>query len=565
MPKIKTPSISLDPRTPAISIADPSPRQGRVTRATPQRVFDSGKGILADVLSDVGGAVQSFAKYQAKKDAEMLKTESSDYLADLANYLNGRYINAIATKRSGSAKDIFKDEVALTQEGKEVFLERAGDNKRLRDMLSIGYDAVTQLYLHKVSQHKLIQDEVYIRDTARKVAKTLQAEMTNLKIDESGKAVTISEQIHSQLKDYPVTRELMKRNAWKEFYKFNARVDPDLTQEVYLSPEARKSIINQIGSAGYDSIQEAIDIGRKIKLQNEQLTKIRAAEKKEKDVETVMGGAINLYLDDPGKFDAGFVRSLKLSSGEELPSKEKRILIGFFNSIVSGKILTDAEVDYSIYAELLEDVRRGKTSGLKIVEVQSDIIKHMNRSITNTQGAALLKALSNRDILDQPTIQASFDKIENMYKVEEAFSGIEYINLVQGLFDTVFRYDGNPKKVQEYMQDIVEPAARRSWWRKWRSKDPTEFELQEDIRPYMSDREEEAIVTLLADKNQKTNKGVTITIDMIDDNLMTRYLEFVRSNEYLKKQNIKVKLKKTKLKAKAKAKVKVEELPILTQ
>ena len=77
MPKIKTQPISLDPGTPALSIADPSPRQGTVRRATPQRVFDSGKGILADVLGDVGGAFQSFLKYQAIKDEERNKDRKS--------------------------------------------------------------------------------------------------------------------------------------------------------------------------------------------------------------------------------------------------------------------------------------------------------------------------------------------------------------------------------------------------------------------------------------------------------------------------------------------------------
>jgi len=353
MPKIKTRPVSIDPRTPAINIADPSPREGRVARATPQRVFDSGKGILAGVLSDVGGAIQSFAKYQARKDVEMLKTESSDYLADLANTLNERYINTIAVKKSGSAKDIFKQEVVLRQAGKEVFLELAGDNERLRNMLSIGYDAITQIYLHKVSKHKLIQDEVYIRDTKYKVAKTLQVEMTNLRIEESGKAVAISEQIHKQLIDQPILRDLMKAEAWKGLYKSNARVNPDQTQKIYESPEARKSIVNQIGFKGYDSIQEAIDVGRKIKLQNEQLAKIRAAEKKDKDVEAVMDGAIRTYLKTPEKFDADLIDALKLSTGENLPTPHKRILISFLSSLAQGKILTDAEVDYYIYAELL--------------------------------------------------------------------------------------------------------------------------------------------------------------------------------------------------------------------
>jgi len=545
MPKIKTQPISLDPRTPALSIADPNVRQGRVTRATPQKVFDSGKGILANVLSDVGGAVQSFAKYQARKDAEMLKTESSDYLADLANTLNERYINAIAVKKSGSAKDIFKQEVILTQEGKEVFLEQAGDNKRLRDMLSIGYDAITQGYLRKVSEHKLIQDEVYIRDTAYKVAKVLQAEMTNLRIDESAKAIAISERIGSQLKDRPILGEVMKTAAWYGLYKFNARVNPDQTQKIYESPEVRKSIVNQIGFKGYSSIQEAIDVGRKIKLQNEQIAKIRAAEKKDKDVETVMGGAVSLYLTKPGKFDAGFVDSLKLSTGENLPSLEKRILIGFLSSLAQGKILTDAEVDYSVYAELLEDVRRGKVSGLKIRGIQNDIITSMNRFITNTQGSALLKALSNRDVFDKPTIQAAYDKLENMYKADGDFdSQIEYSRAIQSLTDVVLKYDGDPKKVQEYMQDVLEPAARRGRWAKWWSGDPTEFEVQEDILPYMSDSEKDAINLLLFEGKRKNRYEQIATVYDLSDDGIIKYLEFIRSQEYIEKQNLKAKQRK---------------------
>ena len=551
MPKVKTPLISLDPRTPALSITTPSPRQGSVTKATPQRVFDSGKGILADVLSDVGGVVQSFAEYMAIKDKERLKTESSDYLADLANTLNERYINEIATKRSGSAKDIFKQEVVLTDEGKEVFLERAGDNKRLQNMLSMGYDAVTQTYLHKVSKHKLIQDEVYIKDTAYKVAKVLQTEMTNLRIDESGKAVAISNQIGSQLKDLPILSEVMKVEAWKGFYKFNARVNPDLAQKVYESPEARKSIVNQIGFSGYSSIQEAIDTGRRIKLQNEQIAKIRKQDKKNKDVETVMGGAVSLYLTKPEEFTADLIDSLKLASGENLPSQEKRILIGFLSSLAKGKTLTDAEVDYSIYAELLESVRRGKDADLGIREIQNDIIGSMNRTITNTQGSALLKALSNRDMFDKPTIRAAYDKLENMYKEAGDFeSQIEYSRAVRSLTETVIRYDGDPKKVQEFMQDVLEPAARKGSMRRlWETITPNfmvmeqpEFgELQEPIIPYMSEQEKEYINTMLFENKITTKEGRIVTVYDLNDEAIIKYLDYVRSPQYLIDQNVKAK------------------------
>lgn len=553
MPKIKTQPISLNPRTPSISIADPSPRQGSVRRATPQREFDSGKGILADILDDVGGAAHSFAKYRAIKDKELLKTESSDYLADLANFYNGRYINDIAVKKSGSAKDVFKQEIALTQEGKEVFLERAGENKRLRDLLSIGYDSVTQNYLQKVSKHKLLQDEVYIKDTTYKVAKVLQTEMTNLRIEESGKAVAISEQINSQLKDQPVLREAMKINAWQGYYKFNARVNPDQTQEVYENPAVRKSIVNQIGFSGYSSIQEAIDTGRRIKLQNEQLSKIRAAEKKDEDVETVMGGAVSTYLKKPEKFTADLIDSLKLSTGENLPSQEKRILIGFLSSLASGKTLTDAEVDYSIYAELLEDVRWGKSSGLKIRGIQNDIIKEMNRTITNNQGSSLLKALSNRDIFDKPTVSAAFDKLANMYKEDGVFSHVEYTKVVHGLSETVIRYDGDTKKIQEFMQDVLEPAARKGSLRRvFEAVTPNamvmekpELEGQEPIMPYMSEQEKEDINTLLFDAGQ------TATVYDLTDEGIIKYLDYIRSPQYITDQNVKA---KTKTKPKAKAK-----------
>lgn len=559
MPKIKTQPVSLDPRTSALNIAVPSPRPGRITKARPQRVFDSGKGILSDVLSDVGQGLYSLTKYLAIRDAKMLETEASDYLADLANFYNKRLIADIAPKRSGSAKDLFKQEVVITQEGKDTFLERAGENKKLRDMLSIGYDSITQIHLQKVLQHKLAQDEVYIKDVKYKVAKNLQVEMTTLEIKDSSKAIAISNQIDAQLKDQPILRELMKLEAFKGWFKFNARVNPDLTQDIYESSEARKSIVNQIGFKGYDSIQEAIDVGRKIKIQNDLLAKVHVAEKKAKDVETIMGGAISLYLTEPYKFTADLVDSLKLASGENLPSKEKRILIGFLSSLATGKILTAAEVDYTIYAELLEDVRRGKASDIKIGETQNKIIGYMNRVITNTQGSTLLKALSNRDMFDKPVIQEAFDKLENMYVKEGDFTQIEYLSVVQSLVDTIVKYDGDTKKVQEFMQDVLEPAVRRSWWRKWRSKDPAEFEFQEDIIPYMSDQEKGAIVTLLADKNQKTKKGETVTIDMLDDNKITEYLEFVRSNEYLKLQNLKAK------RGKAKVKTKTKQLPTLTQ
>lgn len=538
MPKIKVPETTFGPQYKV-------PRTGvekiGVAPVSPHRPVPSGTAIEAQIYGDlskgVGDVAKYLAVYEARTGAARDATEVRDRVADLEKDLQQHYIDNVVPRKSGGAKDLFRHEAEVIDGMKDTFIREAEGSERLQQMLSAEFDAVAKKHLGRVFEHKIKQDEVYREDTAIKVAKNIQTEMSTLGLRDSGKALELSNKIDEQLQDYPNIREKAKTDAWAGMFKFNARMAPELTQKSYENETMRKNIVGQIGFAGYDAIQESIDIGRRIGIQDKKLGDARAEKAEDERIETHMSEAMHLVIADPDKFTTNYVDKLPV------PSQEKRILNAYLGSLAKHE-LTDAEVDYTIYGELLESVRRGKASGLGTREIQSNIIGHMNRTITNTQGQSMLKALSNRDVFDKPTIQAAYDKLENMYKFDRSFENqIEYGRAIQSLTDTVLRYDGDPKKVQEFMQDVLEsPTRKGDLQRMLENLFPRIVSRQPEFKtvpggatqPYMTDFDREAIEGILL--RRPTKKGRLLTIDELQPGDLQQFLDFVRSDEYIREE-----------------------------
>lgn len=528
MPKIKIQDIRTGvPSTTTPGVTPHSIASITVPKARPQTVFKgAGSQHLVAGAESLQRGVKGIADILVAHEVRMTKTQASDYLADLQNGLNERYIDNIAPLRSGEAKDIFKNETTLMREGKESFLEKAEDNKYLYNMLSIGYDAVTQKHLQNVLDHKLTQDETYAKDTAFKVGKILQAEMASLGLNESGKAVGISKRIDTQLAEYPIIREAIKIAAWQGMFKFNARINPELTQQLYENDKVKRSIVTAIGFEGYGTIQESIDKGRMIGIQDEKLNRIRVTEQEDKRIESVMQNAIHSIINQPGEFLTRYVDKLNI------PTQKKLRLFTFLNSLASGKILTEGEVDYSVYGELLEKVRKTKDLGLNAGEVQDDIIDVMNKDITIDQGEFFLKSLSQRDTIHNPVTEVSYKELEMLNKEGAFDNAVEYIKAVSDLNKIIIKTDGNPKKVQEFMDNILLPPIRKNLVRKALENvgvlRPTAIfqEKASPTAPYMLEQEKDEINYLLR------IKGLTVTVDQLNDVDAQNYLNYIRSKEY---------------------------------
>lgn len=544
MAKIKDPKITFAPnwRVPGIGI-----EQKGVAKASPPRAIPSGKRILAQAYGELGAAVGDVAKYTMMREIgtrdSVDSVEASDRLADLKNDLNQHYINNIAPLRGSRAKDVFKHEIETMAGMKDIFLKEVEGNKRLHDFLSVQFDKETQDHLQKVFKHKLTQDAVYARDTALKVAKNLQSEMSTLTLNESSKAIDISNQMNEQLAEYPELREAAKITAWKGMFKFNARANPELTQTAYENETMRKSIVKQIGFEGYSVIQEAIDKGRAIGIQDRALEKQQTKEEEDIRVDNIMNEAMHLFFQDiiqkTTKFDANYVD--KLGTEQHLPDDEQRILNGLLASITKKK-LSAAEVDWPTYDELLEDVRLVKLTKEKASDIRNKIIPNINRLITTEQGQSLLKMLANRDVFDTPIIQDAFATLKESYQ-QGKLEGPEYSAMIRGLTDTVIQHDGKAQKVQEYVQDVIDPSVRKSDWRRvWESITPEwlvtpqpEFGyVQPRLTTYMSEEEIKNVNEILF--TQPDKNGVIRTVDQIPDEILQQYLDYVRSPKYIEDQ-----------------------------
>lgn len=531
MAKIKDPPITLAPsyQVPGISVT-----QKGVAKAPPPRVIPSGKRILAQAYGEMGQAIGDVAKYTAMREIatrdNVDSVEASDRLADLKNDLNQHYINNIAPLRGGKAKDIFKHEIETMAGMKEVFLKEVEGNKRLHDALSIEFDSVTQDHLQKVFKHKLTQDANYARDTALKVAKTLQSEMSTLTLKESPKAIDISNQLNEQLAEYPELREAAKITAWKGMFKFNARVDPELAQVAYENPTMKKSIVKQIGFEGYSVIQEAIDKGRAIGIQDKALEKAYAKEVEDERIELNMSDAMHLFFTEPGKFNANYIDTLKV------PSTQKRILNGLLSSVTKKK-LQEIEVDWPTYRFHLEQVRQAKALGLNAIEVGDAIIEDTNREITVEQGQSLLKALASRDVFDNPVVSSSYDELDRMrrngeFSSDEGENYMRYTRAANDLNGEVLKVQGDPKKVQAYMDDILIPFVRKSFL-KSTFEDLGVLKRTPYIRPkpsatgpYMTDQQMDEIDFALE------KAGHNLTVDQLTDEDKQIWLDYIKTPEY---------------------------------
>jgi len=533
MPKINSGGYSFS--TP--SIATPEVRDRSIpvsspSNAQPQRAFEgegieyltSGMRVLARGISNVGEAI-------AVHESEMTKVQASDYSATLMDSLNQRYLDTIAPLKSSAAKDVFKNEVMNIQKGKDEFLQQAGGNKRLRNMMSLEYDRISRAYLNNVLQHKLTQDEVYRTDTQYKTASALQSNASIYGLDNIAKIFDVSKEIDAKLSANPQLRELSKHALWQEYFKTNARKNPELAQKTYEDKTIKKNIIKEIGAEGYSSIQEQIDKGKSIAEHDTALAKQRAKDAKKEHDEKLMLDAYHLYFTN--KLTTSYVDSLDVSSADK--NTLDSLLIR--EATKGNKI----EVDWQTYGKLSEEVNQYDPQSKDAQKVYREIINEIGKTITKEQGQTLIQTFSKRDVLKNPVTIDAYKQLESMWKNGSFENYSDYAKSVNDLRINILKNNGDPDKVLKFMHDILMPPIRRNAIRislermgLLKSSGPEYVKQGTATGPYLLEGEEDTMNSLLEKQKVKDKKGNIITYDMLNDRAKRKMLDYIRSDEYLK-------------------------------
>jgi len=214
--------------------------------------------------------------------------------------------------------------------------------------------------------------------------------------------------------------------------------------------------------------------------------------------------------------------------------------MGYLGSL--STTLQDAEVDWPVYAELSEKVRRVKDLGLNARETQIEIINAMNRSITISQGQTFIDSLAKRDVFAHPVVKQVFTEIEELRKsgiLEE--EPIEHLKLLNDLFEVIVKTDGNVDKVRTFMDDILLPPIRKSGFKRlienigWAAPTPA-FELKPSpIAPFMLEWETTEINYILATDEEL--KDLNLTVDKLNDEDARSMLKYIRSKSYQRSQS----------------------------
>lgn len=521
MPKIKTGDYKLS--APSVS----SPNVGmshiqdkRVAKAQPQRVF-KGEGVSA-FTRPFSELVQNFGEIIAKHEKEMTIVKAKDHAADLTNQLNQKYINDIASKRGAEAEDLFKNEVTAIQEGREAYLEQAGDNKRLRNMMALEYDAVSQKYLNDVLNHKLKQDVQRKNDVDLKVAQSLQAKGSMIGLNDINKATEVSQEINAKLSTNPELRELTKQAFWQSYFKSNARIAPELTQAVYTNTKIAKNIIGEIGADGYNALQELIDKGKYIKEHDDKLNKQRAKDKEDKRVEKIMLGAHTQYT--KGALSLGYIDNLNI------PSTHKRILDGML--IRQSQQKGSMAVDYGMYVQLSEQVRNPDQYDLTRGQVYNNILNEIDKTITDKQGKDFIDRFSKKNVFNHPVVVDSYKELADIYSQGNMFKDVEdYHNALTDLDYITKKYNGDSVKVQQFMKEILLPKIRRNWISRLLSEKylPEYYEQSTPIGHYTLEGETGKIDQYLIDNKVVDKDGKQISYERLNSAQQRKMLKYIRT------------------------------------
>jgi len=523
MPKINPGDYKLSVTAASTpGVAEARAYDKNVSRAQSQRAFEGeGAEYLTRPLKDIAATVGDFGVLFAKHEKEMLEVKAKDYSADLTNSLNQRYINDIASKRGSEAENIFKNEVLTIQEGKEKYLEQAGGNKRLRTMMALEYDLVSQKYLNDVLNHKLRQDAQYKQDVDIKVARSLQAKGSMLDLTDINKATETSQEIDAKLSNNPQLRELTKQAFWQDYFKSNARVNPELTQAVYANDKIKQNIIGEIGSDGYDAIQQLIDKGKSIKEHDDALSKVLAKEKEDKRIEKVMLDAHTQYT--KGKLSLSYIDLLNI------PSQEKRILDGLL--IRQSQRKDEISIDYGKYVELGEQIRNPEQYGLTRGQVYNNILKEIDKTITPKQGEDFINRFSKIDTFKHPVVVDSYKELSDMYSKGKFEDIVDYYNAVSDLDFVSKKYNGDHVEVQKFMKEILLPRLRRGWISRLlgRKDIPETYEQGTPVGHYTLDGEIERIDKYLVDQKIMDTDGKQIIWERLNSDQQRKMLKFIRS------------------------------------
>lgn len=490
MPKIQTGGYTIQvpgassERVSRVGVADRG-----VTKARPQRTFEGeGSYLLAQGLksfsqglSDIGGAL-------AKHESNMLKTKVDDASLDAKIGFDKRYADEVASLRGKDAGEIFDREVETVKMSRESFLEKAGDNSRLRNLMAQEYDRRAEAYLNKVLAHKIAQDEIYRQEVEAKSAITIQRDMSTFGLQDINLVMEKSKELEAQIDD-PNLELGAKIAGWGGWFKFNAKNNPDLAQAVYDRKEVQKNVIGEIGAGAYANIQKEINAGREIHEHNIRWRKYQENNEKIERNERHMTGIFHKAIN--GDLTADYIDNLQLDSSLKITA------LSLMSRLAKSK--DDVPLNVEAYHKIREEVSDYINLGLTPDIVSQHILGATGKYFDSKIAKGLIDQLANRNRYDSPVIRDTRTELKQHY-LDGDMTNTQYFQAINDLDYIVRKYEGKPEPILKYVNDVLNPRIKTAGYEKLfeavmgvsrELRSPAFIPRELPYTPYMTDQERE--------------------------------------------------------------------------
>ena len=141
------------------------------------------------------------------------------------------------------------------------------------------------------------------------------------------------------------------------------------------------------------------------------------------------------------------------------------------------------------------------------------------------------------DVFDNPVVSSSYDELDRMrrngeFSSDEGENYMRYTRAANDLNDEVIKVQGDPQKVQMYMDDVLVPFVRRGFLRTT-FEDLGVLKRTPYIRPkpsatgpYMTDQQMDEIDFALE------KEGYNLTVDRLTDEDKQIWLDYIKTPGY---------------------------------
>ena len=140
-------------------------------------------------------------------------------------------------------------------------------------------------------------------------------------------------------------------------------------------------------------------------------------------------------------------------------------------------------------------------------------------------------------MFNNPVVKSAYEKLDNMRKggefsSDEGENYMRYTRAVNDLNDEVIKMQGDPKKVQEHMDDVLIPFIKRGFFstmfQNWRVIKRTPYiKLKPSATgPSMTDQQMDEIDFALE------KAGHALTVDQLTDEDQQIWLEYIKTPGY---------------------------------